>query len=272
MGTYGVSLQVALQSAGMIQAVIGNQLIAPCPLSLRMEQEMRGALRRTEEYFFREDGDNDWSMTSTIPNRTVLKVSAIKCGHIWAVDNHEDNRIWRTDIPIWFEDNDGDGFGDPSVALPSTCSLPPSYVLDNTDCDDNDASANPGQDEIFNGTDNDCDGSTDWTAASGLIRNVSVGASGDVWAVNTSFGILRRNSGDTSWTTMPGSLAQIDVGNNEVWGVNSSNETFRRDPLTGNYDQITGPDMLQVSVGDDDTVWAVTKVDPRAVRPRPLHK
>ena len=58
----------------------------------------------------------------------------------------------------YFIDQDGDGFGDPSVVL-SSCAEVVGYVIDNTDCDDADAMINPMAVEIVNnGVDENCDG------------------------------------------------------------------------------------------------------------------
>ncbi|TDP60722.1 T9SS type A sorting domain-containing protein [Flavobacterium dankookense] len=60
----------------------------------------------------------------------------------------------------YYADNDGDGYGNPSgttVNIPTT-----GYVLDNTDCNDNSALANPGLTEaLYDGIDNNCDGQLD---------------------------------------------------------------------------------------------------------------
>ncbi|MFT5679921.1 MAG: hypothetical protein ACI8RZ_000826 [Myxococcota bacterium] len=59
-----------------------------------------------------------------------------------------------------YADDDGDGFGDPDSTL-DDCETPGGYVSDDTDCDDTDEDINPDAEEICDGLDNDCDGSTD---------------------------------------------------------------------------------------------------------------
>ena len=43
----------------------------------------------------------------------------------------------------WYEDQDGDGFGDPSVSV-EACRQPSGFVSDDTDCDDGSAETFPG--------------------------------------------------------------------------------------------------------------------------------
>ena len=62
---------------------------------------------------------------------------------------------------VWYQDGDGDGYGDASTAATS-CSTPGSgWVIDGSDCDDSDAAINPDADEYCDGEDDDCDGTVD---------------------------------------------------------------------------------------------------------------
>jgi hypothetical protein len=65
-----------------------------------------------------------------------------------------------TDAETWFSDNDGDDYGDASASL-EACDQPSGYVADNTDCEDANPLMNPGQAEVCDELDNDCDGDTD---------------------------------------------------------------------------------------------------------------
>ena len=60
----------------------------------------------------------------------------------------------------YYPDTDGDGFGDPDAAT-NLCLPTDGYVEDNTDCNDGDASTNPGGEEVCDEIDNDCDGMID---------------------------------------------------------------------------------------------------------------
>ena len=70
-----------------------------------------------------------------------------------------------SDAATFYVDDDADGYGDAATAL-TRCDAPSGYVSDDTDCDDSDATINPGATERCNGSDDDCDGTVDEDDAS----------------------------------------------------------------------------------------------------------
>ena len=65
------------------------------------------------------------------------------------------------DVQTWYEDADGDGYGDPAVSEVA-CAGPAGYVLDGTDCDDAEDDTHPGAPDVCgNGVDDDCSGAAD---------------------------------------------------------------------------------------------------------------
>jgi hypothetical protein len=67
-----------------------------------------------------------------------------------------------TNLPTWYADTDGDGFGDAGTAV-TACFAPAGHVADATDCDDTRATVNPSAPEICDPADRDedCDGLAD---------------------------------------------------------------------------------------------------------------
>jgi hypothetical protein len=57
--------------------------------------------------------------------------------------------------PDWYEDADGDGYGDGEPL--ESCAPVEGYSLEDGDCDDTDEAIHPGADEVCNGVDDDCD-------------------------------------------------------------------------------------------------------------------
>ena len=67
------------------------------------------------------------------------------------------------DVPTWYLDNDGDGYGILEATW-NTCSAPEGYVDEAGDCDDDDDTVYPGatEDDCTDPTDYDCDGLTEY--------------------------------------------------------------------------------------------------------------
>jgi len=75
-------------------------------------------------------------------------------------DNNCDGLIDEGLMQTYFADLDGDGSGDANNSLVD-CSSPSGYVTDSTDCDDTDPNNFPGNAEVCDGQDNNCDGIVD---------------------------------------------------------------------------------------------------------------
>ena len=61
---------------------------------------------------------------------------------------------------LYYADTDNDGFGDPDAGAPM-CLPSDGYVADGTDCDDDEDAAYPGNEEVCDGIDNDCNDEID---------------------------------------------------------------------------------------------------------------
>jgi hypothetical protein len=77
------------------------------------------------------------------------------------IDNDCDGLIDEETGTTWYQDIDGDNYGNPVVST-LACSVPVGYVSDNTDCNDEDNAINTGATEMCNAdVDDDCDGLVD---------------------------------------------------------------------------------------------------------------
>ena len=76
------------------------------------------------------------------------------------LDNNCNGTIDETTGSTWYQDADGDGFGNIFFSQAS-CDQPVGYVLNFDDCNDNDASLTTISTEVCDGLDNDCDGTVD---------------------------------------------------------------------------------------------------------------
>jgi hypothetical protein len=86
------------------------------------------------------------------------------------VDNNCDGAIdesGATNEGTWYNDGDGDGFGDPDT-VQFSCTQPPNHVSNAEDCNDGNNEVAPNQPEVCNnGKDDNCDGQENETGAIG---------------------------------------------------------------------------------------------------------
>ena len=76
------------------------------------------------------------------------------------LDNNCDGLTDENVTETWWQDKDGDLYGDPDFAYIG-CSQPEGYIDNVLDCDDGDSGVNPAADELCDGLDNNCDGVID---------------------------------------------------------------------------------------------------------------
>jgi hypothetical protein len=75
-------------------------------------------------------------------------------------DNDCNGQVDEGLLGTFYADTDTDSYGD-SASSTQACTAPAGYVTDSTDCNDADATVNPGAAEVLDGKDNDCDGQID---------------------------------------------------------------------------------------------------------------
>ena len=135
--------------------------------------------------FVSDDTDCDDNDATVFPGATEV------CN---GIDDDCDGQIDEGVQTTYYEDTDGDGFGD-AGSTTQACSVPSGFVSNDTDCDDNDAAVFPGATEVCNGIDDDCDGQIDegmnCTCINGHTTNTCLGTS-DLWndATNWSLGSI----------------------------------------------------------------------------------
>ena len=122
---------------------------------------------------------------------------------------------------LWYRDADSDGYGRASSSV-TVCDQPAGYVANATDCDDAEASVNPGATEVCDAgdTDEDCDGFSDdldAPASSATKSTFYADVDGDGYGGTTSVSSCDMPSGYVATSTdCDDSDASVNPGESEV--------------------------------------------------------
>jgi hypothetical protein len=141
------------------------------------------------------------------------------------IDDNCDGDVDEDVTATFFADSDGDGFGDPTTAQESCGGS--GLVADDSDCDDGDASVNPGVDELCNGVDDDCDGDVDeddaidaptWNADADADGYGSASVTTRACTVPSGYGTDSSDCDDRNDTVHPGADELCDAVDNDCDG------------------------------------------------------
>lgn len=92
------------------------------------------------------------------------------------------------------------------------------------------------------------------------LKHISAGVA-YLWGVNKNDEVFRCERPCTKWIKVDGRLMQIDVGDDEVWGVNSRYVIYKRPADgTGRWQRISGA-LKHVSASGNGYIWGVSKND-----------
>ncbi len=136
------------------------------------------------------------------------------------LDNNCNTLIDEGVQTIFYEDADGDGFGNNAVTV-SACIAPVGFVTDNTDCDDADASENPAAVEVCDNIDNNCNTLIDEGVQFTFYQDADGDGFGDnastILACTLPAGYVGNNidCDDTNNTVFPGATEVCDGLDND---------------------------------------------------------
>ena len=155
------------------------------------------------------------------------------------VDNDCDGVPDDSPDRVFYQDSDGDGFGDPDSPLTS-CEPLSGFVEDRTDCDDRADAAYPGGAEVCDGLDNDCDGTVDGADAADALTFYE-DSDGD------GYGALERTARacalPAGYAEVPGDCDDTDAGlnPNTLWYRDGDEDGYGNGGmLTQNCEQPVG--------------------------------
>ena len=155
------------------------------------------------------------------------------------------------DLVNYYLDADGDGYGDPNTTtVGGSTSVPTGYVADNTDCDDTDASINPGATEIpYDGIDQNCDGSYAAPGASAKFMGFYADGDGDGYGDPNNSKMLLTTTAPLGYvidnTDCDDTNASINPGATEITG----------DGIDQNCDGLDMVVVQPIMVADDLSIY-----------------
>ena len=116
----------------------------------------------------------------------------------------------------WFADSDGDSYGNPAISSSDVCP-PVGYVNNDDDCDDSNAAAHPGaQDIVDSGVDENCNGITDDPCVP-VIYNACV-----MYINNVTIGTINNSSSCSNYTDYTSLSTEMEMGGTQSVSISGS--------------------------------------------------
>ncbi len=140
------------------------------------------------------------------------------------IDNDCDDKTDEGVKSTFYADADGDGYGD-AASSTAACAAPSGHTTDATDCDDADAAINPGESEVCDERDNDCDGSTDEGVTGTFYADFDGDGHGDAasttaaCALPAGYAEQDGDCDDRDAESHPGAVEVCDGADNDCDGV-----------------------------------------------------
>jgi len=162
-------------------------------------------------------------------------------------------------LQSFYPDEDEDGFGDDAADAVETCDEAgvEGHVLDNSDCDDEDAEVNPDADEVCDGIDHDCDGEVDNgldTTAWYPDADADTYGDADADGVEACDGLQPEGSVEDS-TDCDDAVTEVNPGATEVCNIIDDNcDTVVDEGFDVDTDGVStcGPDGDDTTLADND--------------------
>ena len=163
-----------------------------------------------QAHYFDGDGDGygtgasecscgaDGSFTAVLDGDCDDTAASIHPGAAEICNGKDDNCNGQTDEGVaggtYYQDSDGDGYGNSTVVV-NSCVAPAGYVALGGDCNDNNSNIHPGAAEICDGLDNNCNGQTDENGGTSLFY---VDGDGDGYGAGPSVALCQATGGYAS--------------------------------------------------------------------------
>ena len=120
-------------------------------------------------YQWKINGNNAGTNSNTFQTSSLANGDAVSVSMMSSLPCVTASTVNSNSIPVsvsqtitYYRDLDGDGYGSSTSGTIQSCTVQAGYVSNNSDCDDNNATAHPGVTEVCgNGIDDDCNGLVD---------------------------------------------------------------------------------------------------------------